>query len=99
VQLRAEKKQRIKVDYFEKLRGKKMRIEKEVETLKIVLNSEPMESDLDEPENFSFLGFQKDIAIYIDPASRLLLKASGIITGVGKVDLTLHEAQLKSGKN
>jgi hypothetical protein len=81
------------------LRGKKVRIEKEVEALKIVLYSEPMESELTESENFSFLGFHKDIAIYVDPASRLLLKASGIISGVGKVDLTLHEAQLKSAKD
>jgi hypothetical protein len=99
VQLRAEGKQRIKADYFETLRGKKVRIEKEVEALKIVLYSEPMESELTESENFSFLGFHKDIAIYVDPASRLLLKASGIISGVGKVDLTLHEAQLKSAKD
>ena len=99
VQLRAEGKQRIKADYFETLRGKKVRIEKEVEALKIVLYFELMESELIESENFSFLGFHKDIAIYVDPASRLLLKASGIISGVGKVDLTLHEAQLKSAKD
>ena len=99
VQLKAEGKQRIKADYYEKLPGKKVRVEKELEVYKIAVYAEPMESDLSEAENFSFMGFHKDIAIYIDPASRLLLKASGIISGVGKVDLTLHEAQLKSDKN
>lgn len=99
VQLRKEGKQRIKANYFEGPPGKGVRIEKEVEALKIAIDAEPMESELTESENFSFLGFHRDIAIYIDPASRLLLKASGIISGVGKVDLTLHEVQLKPDKN
>jgi len=99
VQLRVEGKHRLKADYFEKSQGNKVRIEKEVEALKIAIEAEPMESDLIDPENFSFLGFQKDIAIYIDPATHLPLLASGIISGVGKVDLTLHEAQLKSDKD
>ena len=99
VQLRMEGKQRIKADYFEKSPAKSVRIEKEVQALKIAIDAEPMESDLAETESFSFLGLQKDIAIYIDPASRLPLSASGIISGVGKVELTLSEAQLKSGRN
>ena len=99
VRLRTEGKQRVKVDYFEKSQRKNVRIEKEVEALKIAMDAEPMESELPEPENFSFLGFHKDIAIYIDSTSRLPLKVSGIISGVGKVELTLHEAQLKPDKN
>jgi len=99
VRLRTEGKQRVKVDYFEKSQGKNVRIEKEVEALKIAMDAEPMESELPEPENFSFLGFHKDIAIYIDSTSRLPLKVGGIISGVGKVELTLHEAQLKPDKN
>ena len=99
VQLRKEGKQRIKADYFEKYPGKSMRIEKEVQALKIAIDAEPMESDLAETESFSFLGLQKDIAIYIDPATQLPLSASGIISGIGKVELTLHEAQLKPDKN
>ena len=99
VQLRKEGKQRIEADYFEKYPGKSMRIEKEVQALKIAIDAEPMESDLAETESFSFLGLQKDIAIYIDPATQLPLSASGIISGIGKVELTLSEAQLKSGRN
>ena len=99
LQLRMEGKQRIKADYFEKSPAKSVRIEKEVQALKIAIDAEPMESDLAETESFSFLGLQKDIAIYIDPATRLPLSASGIISGVGKVELTLSEAQLKSGRN
>jgi hypothetical protein len=101
IQLRSEGKQRLKADYFENSSGKKIRIEKEVEALKIALDAEPMESDLAETENFSFLGLHKDIAIYIDPATHLPLLASGIIPGpgVGKVSLTLHEVQLKPDKD
>jgi hypothetical protein len=99
VQLRAEGKERLKADYFQNSSGKKIRIQKEVESLKIALHAEPMESDLAEAENFSFLGLQKDIAIYIDPATQLPLLAGGIIPGVGKVSLTLHEVQLESDKD
>jgi hypothetical protein len=99
VQLRVEGKHLIKADYFERSPGNRVRIAKEVKVFKIILNSEPMESNLAESENFSFLGLQKDIAIYIDPASRLPLRASGIISGVGKVALMLHEVQFKPDKD
>jgi hypothetical protein len=99
VQLRMEGKQRIKAGYIVKSPGKSVRIKKEVEVFKVAMVTEPMESDLAETENFSFLGLQKDIAIYIDPATRLPLLVSGMIPGVGKVDLTLYEAQLKPDEN
>jgi hypothetical protein len=51
-----------------------------------------MEPDLDEPENFYFLGFQRDISLYIDPVSHLPIQTSGIITAIGHVDLKLSAA-------
>ena len=65
-----------------------------VNTIKFTLTSEPLESDLKEDENFSFLGFRKDISIYIDPVTHLPIQATGIIPTVGKVKLNLSEAQI-----
>ena len=96
VQLKAEGTHRVKADYYEKSPRKKVRVKKEVEALKIAFYAEPMKSDLTEPENFSFLGFHKDIAIYIDPASRIPVLATGVITGVGKVELKLREVGNKN---
>jgi len=96
VQLRVEGKHRLKVDYLKKSPGKTVQIAKEIEALKISLSAEPMESDLNEVENFSFLGLHKDIAIYLDPAAFVPIRVTGIISGVGKVELNLRESRLKN---
>jgi hypothetical protein len=54
-----------------------------------------MASDRKKTENFSFLGFHKNISVFIDPATHLPVKASGIIPMVGKADLRLQEVILK----
>lgn len=94
IQLRVEGKHRLKADYFEKSQGNKVRIEKEVDTLKVALDAEPMESNLNEMENFSFLGLHKDISIYIDPITHLPIQVSGTIPTVGKAHLNLVEVRL-----
>lgn len=85
----------LKVNYTEKRQQETIRKEGIVKALKITLTSEPMESDLKKPENFSFLGFREDISIYIDPATHLPLQVNGIIPTVGKVSLKLHKAHVK----
>jgi hypothetical protein len=82
-------------NYIEK--GKHGEIQRQgiVKSLRIDLLPEPMESDLKQAENFSFLGFHKDISVYIDPTTRLPIKASGIIPTVGRADLKLQEVVLK----
>ena len=99
VQLKKEGTLPIQVNYIEKIRQVETRKEGTVRALRFAITVEPIEPHLEDVENFSVLGLHQDIALYIDPASRLLLRVSGIITGVGKVDLTLHEAQLKSDTN
>ena len=56
MQLRAEVKYPLKVKYMNKTPQTEVRQEKTMETLKIALTAEPMESDLKDRENFSFLG-------------------------------------------
>jgi hypothetical protein len=50
-----------------------------------------MDSDLKQAENFSFLGFHSDIAIYIEPTSRLPIQAAGLIPTIGTAQLKLNE--------
>jgi hypothetical protein len=83
----------ISVSFTEKTQQAETHKEGIVKTIKITLTSEPMESDLNEAENFSFLGFRRDISIYLDPISQLPIQASGIIPTVGKTHLRLRECQ------
>ena len=56
-----------------------------------------MESNLNDPEDFSILGLHKDIVFFIDARSRLPLQISGHIPGVGRVDLKLDEVRIRRG--
>jgi len=85
----------LKVDFIEKKQQGEMRRQGEVEALKIALEVQPLPSDLDKVEDFSFLGFQENIAIFIDPVSGLPLQLSGIISKVGKVTIKLGEVRLR----
>ena len=84
----------LRVNYTERTQQNDTHKEGTINAIKIAISAEPMASDLKEAENFSFLGFHKDISIYIDPASNLPLQASGIISTVGKVKLKMFEAQI-----
>ena len=66
-----------------------------VKALKIALAAQPLASDLDESENFSFLGFHDEIAIFIDPTSNLPIQLSGKIPKIGNVTIKLREVQLR----
>jgi len=93
VQLRKEGTQSIPFDYIEKNRQAETRKEGTVRALKMTMTAQPIESNLEDVENFSFLGFHKDITIYIDPASGVPIRASGVIPTVGKTHLGLLEWQ------
>jgi len=85
----------IKVDYIEKRKKGEIRKQGIVKALKITLSSEPMESDLKTAENFSFLGFHRNISLYLDPISHLPVQASGTIPAVGNVHLKLQQTLMK----
>jgi hypothetical protein len=95
VQLKADGRQTVKADYIEITpQGQNLR-RGDIETVRVTLASEPMTSDLDKPENFSFLGLHKNIVFFIDPQSNLPLQVSGEIPKVGTGELKLLEAELK----
>ncbi len=85
----------LEVDYIEKKPQSEVRRQKKVEALKIAIEPRPLASDLDNVEDFSFLGFQEDIAIFIDSVSGLPLQISGKISVVGQMTIKLHEAWLR----
>ena len=95
VQLRSAGLQAVKVDYVEKKHQRPQHRQGKVEAHKIILEARPLESDLDAVENFSFLGFRKNIAFFVDPASKLPVQVSGEIPTAGKAILKLREVQLR----
>jgi hypothetical protein len=95
VQLRKEGTLPIKINYIEKNRQAEMRKEGTVKAIRFAINAEPIEPHLEDGENFSFLGFHKDITIYVEPSSGLPIQASGIIPTIGRADLKLNKVQLK----
>jgi hypothetical protein len=91
VQLQKQGVYPLSVNYIEKTQQTTIRKEGTIKTLKITITAEPMDSELNEAENFSFLGFHRNIVIYIEPTSRLPIQASGIIPTIGTAQLKLNE--------
>jgi hypothetical protein len=95
VRLKPQGSHSLRVDFTEKNQQDEMRRQGEVETLKIALEVQPLPSDLEKVEDFSFLGFQKDIAMFIEPRAGLPIQISGVISRVGNVTIKLAEVRLK----
>jgi hypothetical protein len=85
----------LKVDFIEKKEHGEIRRQGEVEALKIALETQPLASDLEKVEDFSFLGFQEDITIFIDPASGLPIQLRGKISMAGNQTIKLNEVRLR----
>ena len=95
VQLKSVGLQSVKIDYIEKDKQAEHHRKDEVEAHKILLESQPLKSDLPKVENFSFLGFHKNITFFIHPTSKLPLQISGEMPRAGKVTVKLHKVQLR----
>jgi hypothetical protein len=96
VQLKSQGRRSVKVGYLERRKQVQTQREGDMEALAVALETKPMASTLDEPENFSFLGMHKNIVIFIDTQSKLPLQISGTILKAGSADLKLLEADLNS---
>ncbi len=95
VQLKSAGVQAVETDYAIDQQGSKHHRQEEISAQVIEMDARPLESDLEETENFSFLGMHKNIVFYIDPASNLPVQISGEIRTAGQAILKLHSAQLK----
>jgi len=91
VRLSAAGVQPLNLEYVEK-RGA-IRLEKagSVKALKIAFETEPLKADLEEDENFSFLGLRSNIAIFVDPATALPVQISGKVPKLGTLHFKLTE--------
>ena len=95
MRLKPEGFQSLKVDFIEKKQQGQNRRQGEVQALKIALETQPLASDLKKVEDFSFLGFQEDIAIFIDPVSTIPIQISGKISMAGNVTIKLNKVWLR----
>ena len=84
----------LEIDYSEKREEGKVRKKGKVNGLRVSLEAQPLHPDLKDAENFSFLGFHKDITIDIDPKLRIPLQVSGKIPTVGAVTLKLSAVEI-----
>ena len=91
VQLQKQGLYPLSVNYIEKIQQTTTRKKGTINTLKITITAEPMDSGLKQAENFSFLGFHSDIVIYIEPTSGLPIQAEGVIPTIGTAQLRLNE--------
>jgi hypothetical protein len=95
LRLRVEGVQALEVDYSENGEEGTVRKKGKVDGLRVSLEAKPLPSDIKDAENFSFLGFHKDITIDIDPELRIPLQVSGRIPTIGTVALKLSGAEMR----
>ena len=95
LRMQVEGLQALEVDYFENREEGNVRKKGKVNSLRITLEAQPLPADRKDAENFSFLGFHKDITIDIDPELRIPLQISGRIPTVGSVSLKLSGVSMR----
>ena len=98
LRMRVEGLQTLEVDYSENREEGEVRKKGKVDGLRIILEAQPLQSDPKNAENFSFLGFHKDITIDIDPQLRIPLQVSGRIPTVGAVALKLSGVRIRGNR-
>ena len=87
--------QTLEVDYSENREEGKVQKKGKVDGLRITFEAQSLHSNLKDAENFSFLGFHKDITIDIDPELRIPLQVHGRIPTVGAVTLKLSGVEIQ----
>jgi hypothetical protein len=95
VRLNADGFQSLKVEYVEKNQHNEAPRKSTVKALKIILDIRPMDSELNEVENFSLLGLRKDIVIFMDPISLIPVQVSGKLPRLGTMNFKLSEVLLR----
>jgi hypothetical protein len=89
--------QSLKINYIERNGQGENRRQGQVNAIQINLEAKPLESDLENVEHFSFMGFLDKISFFIDPVRNLPVELKGEIPPVGVVTIRLKEAHLRNG--
>jgi hypothetical protein len=98
VQFQAEKSQLLEINYLAKSQHGETRKKGEAEVLKISFTTRSLFADEAAAESFSFMGLKGDFDIFIDKASRIPVRISGKIPGIGRVVFKLEEAAINPQK-
>jgi hypothetical protein len=98
LRIRVEGSHTLEVDYSENREEGKVRKKGKVDGLRVTFETQSIQSDPEDAENFSFLGFHKDITIDIDPELRIPLQVSGRIPTIGAVALKLSGVSMRGSK-
>ena len=85
----------LEINYSENREEGKVRKKGKVDGLRVTFEAQSLHPDLEDAENFSFLGFHKNIIIDIDPELRIPLQVSGKIPTVGAVTLKLSGVEIQ----
>ncbi len=96
VKISVGRSQSLKVNYLETHGDNQTRVDKKIDTIKISFQPRSLAPTDIEPEAFSFLGLKGDFDIFIDQATNLPVQVSGKTSVFGKVDIRLHEVELKT---
>lgn len=98
VRMQVEELHPLEVDYSENRKEGKVRKKGKVDGLRVTLEAQSLLSSPEDAENFSFLGFHKDITIDIDPELRIPLQVSGRIPTIGAVALKLSGVSMRDAR-
>ena len=95
VQMRAVASESLRVAYRQRSAQGEARRDKEVLAVKVKLSARLMDPNAPDVEVFEFLGLEGDIAIHLDPDTRIPLQVSGTISGAGQGSLRMTEVTLR----
>jgi hypothetical protein len=95
LELQPDGREQLELSYREVSQGKGVDKTATVDALRIRLETEPMDTDLDKDENFSFLGFTENVVFYLDIASGTPVQITGDMPVVRKAELKLREVVLR----
>ena len=91
VQIRVDGTEQVEFDYVQRDGAAAKRKRGSTKAFRIVVEPQSSGADNAMDEEFSFLGFQKDIVVYLDPGTRVPLQISSTVPGAGRVSLPLRE--------
>jgi hypothetical protein len=94
VVLRADAARTLTADLTIRKPGAETQVRKTVEAIPVRLESRPLNPNAKEKEDFSFLGLKDNIVLFVDRSSRLPVQVSGVIPGIGSVELRAREIKL-----
>ena len=83
----------LKVDYLERSGDNQTRRNDVIDALKISFQPRALVLENEELEIFSFLGFQGEFDIFVDPDSRLPVQVSDKIGTLGRIDIKLKSVE------